>query len=217
MIHSRYTKQVGLATLVALGLMTSSLTPLLLPQPATAQLFPRRTSRARIAEGTRIEATYEDAERIILKPDETLAVALVTTRSVRSSRGTVLIPRGSTIEGQLEPQQDGTQFVADTLTLKDGTRFNIEATSDIISRTEEVTEGRRTDPIWQGALVGGAATAVISEIFGEVGIFKVLAGSGAGALGGFLFGGRDKADVRVIDPQTDLDLTLESDLFLGRA
>ena len=74
--------------------------------------------------------------------------------------------------------------MADTLTLKDGTRFNIEATSDIISRTEEVTEGRRTDPIWQGALVGGAATAVISEIFGEVGIFKVLAGSGAGALGG---------------------------------
>lgn len=215
MKHAKFTTQAGLATLVALGLSTGSFMPFAI-QPATAQLFPRRTIRTRISEGTRIETSYEDAERIILKPDETLALSLTITRAVRSSRGTILIPRGSVIEGQLEPYQDGTQFVADTLTLRDGTRYRIDATSDLITRTESVNAGRKTDPIWQGALVGGAATAVISEIFGEVGILQVLAGSGAGALGGFLLGGRDKAEVRVINPQTDLDLNLESDLVLSR-
>lgn len=214
MTQQRWAKQSGLATLVALGISVGGLTPFLTSQPAAAQLFPR-ASRIRIAEGTRIETTYEDAERIILKPDETLAVSLVTTRAVRSRRGTVLIPRGSTIEGQLEPRRDGTQFVADALILRDGTRLNIDASSDIITRTEEVKRGRNTDAIWQGALVGGAAGALISEIFGDIGVLEVLGGAGAGALGGFLLGGRDKAEVRVIDPQTDLDLRLESDLYLS--
>ncbi len=217
MKQKRLIQRTGLATLLALGMSTSGLAPFLVPLPATAQLFPRsnRSDGVRIAEGTRIETTYEDAERIILKPDETLKVALVTTRSVRSSRGTVLIPRGSTIEGQLEPSGDGTQFVADALILRDGTRLNINAISEIITRTEEVKRGRNTGAIWQGALVGGAAAAIISEIFGNIGILEVLGGAGAGALGGFLLGGRKKAEVRVVDPQTDLDLTLESDLYLS--
>jgi hypothetical protein len=210
----RLISKTGLATLLALGLSASSLTPFLVPSPATAQLLPGSSSRLRVAEGTTIETTYADAERIIIKPDETLPLSLTTTRAVRSARGTILIPSGSTIEGKLQPQQDGTQFVADALILRDGTRFDIEATSDIITRTEEVKRGRNTDRIWQGALVGGAAAAVISEIFGEVGIFKVLGGLGAGALGGYLLSDRKKAEVRVIDPQTDLNLNLESDLFL---
>ncbi|MGB7416859.1 MAG: hypothetical protein WA902_21870 [Thermosynechococcaceae cyanobacterium] len=215
MTQQRFISTTGLATLLALGLSAGSLTPFLTPQPATAQTFPGSSRRVRIAQGTTIETTYADAERIILKPDETLPLSLTTTRAVRSSQGTILIPQGSTIEGKLQPQQDGTQFVADTLILKDGTRFNIEASSDVITRTEEVKRGRNTDRIWQGALVGGAAAAVISEVFGKVGIFKVLAGTGAGALGGYLLSGRKKAEVRVIDPQTDLNLNLESDLFLN--
>ncbi|MGF1601893.1 MAG: hypothetical protein ACFCU8_07710 [Thermosynechococcaceae cyanobacterium] len=215
MTQQQFKSKTGLATLLAFGLSAGSLTPFLTPQPATAQLLPGSSRRVRVAEGTIIETTYEDAERIILKPDETLPLTLTTTSAVRSANGTILIPWGSTIEGKLQPQQDGTQFVADTLIFKDGTRFNIEASSDIITRTEEVKRGRNLDRVWQGALVGGAAAAVISEIFGEVGIFKVLAGTGAGALGGYLLSGRKKAEVRVIDPKTDLNLNLESDLFLN--
>jgi hypothetical protein len=213
MKQQRFMQQSGLAALMILGL--SSLTPFLAPQPATAQLLLAQNSRLRVAEGTQIKTTYGKAKRIIIKPDETLRIGLETTQAVRSPNGRIVIPRGSTIKGQLEPKRGGTQFVADSVTLRNGERFDINATSGIITRTEVVDQGRRTDPIWQGALVGGAATAVISEIFGEAGIFKVLAGSGAGALGGFLLGGRDKAEVRVIDPKTDLDLRLRSDLFLN--
>ncbi|MEO0377922.1 MAG: hypothetical protein AAF329_25660 [Cyanobacteria bacterium P01_A01_bin.17] len=217
MTQPRLTTQAGLATLIALGLSAGNLTPLLAPQPAAAQIFRRSDGRLKIAEGTRIRTTRSGAKRIIINPDESMPISLTTDQAVRSRRGTVVIPRGSTIRGKLAPRRGGTQFIADSLILKDGGRFNIRANSDVITRTKEVDRGRRTDPIWQGALVGGAATAAISEIFGEAGIFKVLAGSGAGALGGFLLGGRDKAEVRVIDPQTDLDLTLESDLFLSRS
>jgi hypothetical protein len=214
MKQQRFVQQSGFAALmVVLGL--SSLTPFLAPQPATAQLFLAQNNRLRVTEGTQIKTTYGKAKRIIIKPDETLRIGLETTQAVRSANGKIVIPRGSMIKGQLEPKRGGTQFIADSVTLRNGERFDINATSKIITRTEVVDQGRRTDPIWQGALVGGAATAVISEIFGEAGIFKVLAGSGAGALGGFLLGGRDKAEVRVIDPKTDLDLRLQSDLFLN--
>ncbi len=204
----------SLSILLALGISTSSVLPLIHSQPATAQLFPQR-NRLRISAGTIIPTTYDDAERIILKQDESLDLTLVTTRSVRSSRGTVLIPRGSTIKGQLQPRGNGTQFVAEELIFRNGRRWDIDATSQVITRTETVRKGTNTDPIWQGALVGGAAATAISAGVTKVGPLKTLAGAGAGALAGWLVAGRngDSTDVLVVEPDTDLNLTLDSDLF----
>ncbi len=202
------------AALLALGVSTTAAAPLIfMPQPVTAQLF-GQNAEVRVPAGTLIPTTLEDAERIILKPDETLAVTLVTNNDIRSARGTILIPRGSRIEGELRPTQNGTQFVAQTLELRSGRRYTLDATSDIITRREEVSRGRNTDPIWQGALVGGAASALLSEIFGSVSILKVLGGAGAGALAGFLLGGNRRAEVIVVEPEFDLDLRLERDLVL---
>jgi hypothetical protein len=205
--------QSGTAVLLVLGLMTGTAAPALMPAPAVAQLFPQ-SNQIRIPAGTLIPATYKDAERIVLKPDETLPLKLTITRNITSSMGTILIPEGSQIEGQLEPVEGGTQFVAKELVIKNGRRMDLSATSRVITRKEEITKGASTSSILKGALIGGAAAAVISEIFGSVGILKVLGGAGAGAVGGLLLG-RKKTEVMVVDPKTDLDLTLNSDLRLG--
>ena len=160
-----------------------------------------------------IPAAYRGAERIVLKPDETLPVTLTVVEDVRNSRGTTLIPKGSRISGQFEPEGEGTQFIANTLILTNRDRQDIAATSDVITRTEEVRAGNK-DRIWQGALVGGAAAAVLSEAFGNVGVFKVLGGAGAGALGGWLLGRKEGVEVVVVDAKQDLDLVLESSLNL---
>ncbi|NJM67448.1 MAG: hypothetical protein HC851_18130 [Acaryochloris sp. RU_4_1] len=209
---TRSTSQAGLAALLALGMSSASVAPLWQALPVQAQTFPR-ASRSSLRAGTVIPAAYQGAKRIILKRDETLPVTLTVIENVRNSRGAVLIPRGSRISGQLEPAGNGTQFVANKLILSKRDRQDISATSEVITRTEVVRKGNN-DRIWQGALVGGAAAAVLSEVFGDIGLLEVIGGAGAGALGGWLLGRREKAEVIVIDAKRDLDLTLDSDLSI---
>ncbi len=203
----------SLSILLTLGIATGGLAPILQTQSVIAQTLPS-SDQASITAGTIIPATYRKAERIILRPDETLALTLVTTEPVRSPSGTVLIPSGSAIEGQLQPRGNGTQFVANTLVLNNDKRQNIEATSQVITRTETVQEGTNTNPIWQGALVGGAVSTIISAGVTKIGPGKTFAGAGAGALAGWLLAGRNgkSIDVLVVEPDTDLNLTLNSDL-----
>lgn len=65
-----------------------------------------------------------------------------------------------------------------------------------------------------GSAGGGAAAGVLAEIFGDAGVLEVLGGAGAGALGGWLLGRREKVEVVVIDAKQDLDLTLDETLAL---
>ncbi len=211
-IH-RSNSNAGLAAVLALGISSAGVAPLVQTLPVQAQVFPRSSQGATLSSGTVIPAAYRGAERIVLKPDETLPVTLTVIEDVRNSRGTTLIPQGSRISGQFEPEGDGTQFIANTLILTNRDRQDIAATSDVITRTEEVREGNK-DRIWQGALVGGAAAAVLSEAFGDVGVFKVLGGAGAGALGGWLLGRKESVEVVVVDAKQDLDLVLDSSLNL---
>lgn len=210
-IH-RPTFQVGFASLMALGICSAGFAPLFSEAPVQAQSFPQ-SERIDLSSGTIIPAAYVGAERIILEPDETLPVTLTVTEPVYNSRGTVLIPEGSRVAGQLEPSGDGTQFIANTLILTNRERRDINATSEVLTQREEIRKGNN-DRIWQGALVGGAAAGIISEIFGEASVLEVLGGAGAGAVGGWLLGRREKAEVIVIDAQQDLALTLDSTLAL---
>ncbi|MCM1983610.1 hypothetical protein [Lyngbya confervoides] len=214
-----------LALLLTLGLGTGPMIPLLTAGPATAQIFRRGgssndTRTFRVVRGTRIPAEYRDGEtnKILVSPRETLDLTLETKAPVRSTQGTVIIPAGSRIEGQLEPYQDGVRFVADRLILEDGTSEDLDATSRVISRRENLEGRSRDDSIWQGALVGGAAATVISAIVTDVGIAKTLAGAGAGALAGWLIG-RDRnqsKEVVLVYPDTDLDLTVNETFLLRR-
>jgi len=206
----------GTAILMTFSILSGASAPVLISRAAQAaqpQLF-SQSSRARVAEGTVIPVSY-DKERILLKPGESMEVTLKVDRNITSASGTILIPRGSTIEGELRPTEDdeGVQFVARELILRNGQRYDLDATSDVVTRREKLRRDANTASILQGAAIGAAASAVLSEIFGDIGFLKVLAGAGLGAAGGFFFG-RKTVEVISVEPETDLDLTLESDLVL---
>jgi hypothetical protein len=205
------------ALFMALGMASVATLPALLAAPAAAnepylvgQLFPQNT-RLVVPVGTVIPVRYEEAERIIVTPDETASVTLIVAQDVRSSAGTVLIPAGSEIKGELQPNGGGTQFMSEEITLTSGQTLPIEATSEVITDTQVITED--TDPdILRGAVIGAAAAAVLSEIFGSIDLGEVLAGAGLGALGSLLLGGgEEEVEVVIIEPATDLDLTLQSE------
>ncbi|HBB36161.1 MAG TPA: hypothetical protein DDZ80_11770 [Cyanobacteria bacterium UBA8803] len=219
------------ALFMALGMTATAAIPMLMASSATAsqqpyavaQLFPsqrnrvsQQSTRVRIPAGTVIPVRSDEAEKIVVMPDETAPVTLTIARDIRSSAGTILISRGSKIEGELRPVEGGTQFIAQTLKFRNNNReLPIDATSQVITETETIERGRSGGSILKGAAIGAAAAAVISEVFGDIDLDEVLAGAGLGALGGLLLGGRKQAEVVVIYPETDLDLTLESDLLLN--
>jgi hypothetical protein len=162
-----------------------------------------------------IPVRFDEAEKIVVTPEETAPVTLTVAQDIRSSSGTILIPTGSQIEGNLQPTDGGTQFVAQNLILKNSRqRLPIEATSKVITETETIKKGTDTSGILKSAAIGAAAAAVLSDILGDIDLREVLGGAGLGAIAGLLLGGREEAEVVVVYPDTDLDLTLESDLRL---
>ncbi len=216
MLKQSFSAQVS--ALMVFGVSASTLAPLAtLNQPAIAAELFAQSGAGRLEVGTEIFVSQPDGKRIIFKPEETFEVTLETREAVRSDRGTVLIPRRTQIEGQFQPEDGGTQFVADRIIFPDGTERRLDARSPILDNRQDIGKGTNAGPIWQGALVGGAATAIISEIFDDVGIFKVLGGAGAGALAGWLIAGRGKkTEMMVIEPDEEIVLELDSPLLVSR-
>jgi hypothetical protein len=215
-----------IASTIALGMVSASLAPFLAVQRAialeaqpptrslrTAQLF-GQPATVRVPAGSLIPVTYTEADRIIVTPDETAPVTLTTAANVFSPAGTLVIPVGSSVQGELRPVRDGTQFFAETVTFPNGVERDIAASSDPITDTEIITEETNPD-ILRGAAIGAAAAAVLAEIFGSIDFIEVLAGAGLGALATILFGGnREEVEVVIIEPEDDLDLILDADFEL---
>ena len=211
----------GTAALMALAIATGTSAPLFTTASASAQLFPSsprntttpQTNQITIPSGTTIPVRYNEAEKIVVSPKETMEVTLTVANNIVNRRGTILIPAGSTIEGELQPATNGSQFVATTL-ITNNRRQPIDATSKVIRQTT-VGRGAKTGNILKGAAIGAAASAALGALTGDRAIAteEVLLGTGAGALGGALLRNR-KADVVVIEPDTDLALTLQSNLAL---
>ena len=209
------------ALIMTLGITSVAVSPLLMMTPATAVVEPyiigqvSPSEQVAIPAGTVIPVRLEKADKVVVTPDETAPVTLLVAANIRSSAGTILIPEGSKIEGELRPVSAGTQFVAKRLRLKNSDeRLPIRATSRVITERESIKKGTDVGNILKGAAIGAAAATVISEIFGDIDFKEVLAGGGLGALAGLLLGGRKQAEVIVIKPENDLSLTLQSDLVL---
>ncbi|WP_448570723.1 hypothetical protein [Trichothermofontia sp.] len=228
MARSRSTGYVRpTAWLLSLGLVATPLLPGIaapvLAQSTASQgrlLTQFSQAQVRIPAGTYIPTRFTEAERIVVTPEETAPVNLVVASDIRSSMGTILIPAGSTIQGELRPvgNNEGTQFVANTIVLRNSNRAQaIVATSNAVNRRETISKGTNTRSILTGAAVGAAAAAVIAGITGDrvIEIAEVLGGAGLGALTGWLIRGRRTAEVIIVEPnQGDLDLRLQADLVL---
>ncbi len=204
--------------------------------PAQAQLFPEsesnrnrdytppsrnrdypsstrdRSGNNTIPNGFVIPVEYEE-EKILVTPEETVPITLLVAADIKDSRRNILIPYGSEIIGEIQPSDDesGSFFRADEIVFPDGTTQSIDAVSEVVTRRETVKEGAKAGDILQGAAIGGAAAAVLSEIFGDIGALEVLGGAGAGALAGVLLG-KNEVELVSIDPNNDLDLTLLNSL-----
>lgn len=213
--------QAKTALMMALSFGVTALLPILFSQSASArsasfrvaQIF-SQPSQVGLGAGTVIPVRYEEGERVVVLPEETAELTLIVAEDIRTSRGTVIIPEGSEIVGELQPSGGGSQFVAEELIFTNNNRsYPIDATSDVITDTEIITE--ESDPdLLRGAVIGAAAGAVLGEILGEIDFLEVLAGAGVGTLASVLLRGEEEVEVVVIDPETDLDLTLESDFIL---
>lgn len=204
----------GTAALMALTIATA---PLMMPGTASAQLFPqssRTTTQVTIPTGTSIPIRYDQAEKIVISPTETMPLTLKVAANIVNRSGSILIPAGSLVVGQMQPADGGSQFVASELVTYQGRRQSISASSDVI-KTSQVSQGASTGNILKGAVVGSAAAAALGGLTGDRRITagEVLIGTGVGAVGGLVLG-RKKADVVVVNPDTDLNLTLRSSLAL---
>lgn len=187
--------------------------PLFSRQTTGQLLQPRR--QVVIPSGTVIPVRYDKAEKILVTPEETAPLTLQVASDVTSSTGTILIPAGSQVIGELRPASGGSQFFAKEIIMRRNTRMLINARSQVVRKTERIDKGVDAGQVLKGAAVGAAAAAVISAVTGDRAIAteEVLGGAGVGALGGLIFG-RKKATVISIDPNNDLDLTLRSQLAL---
>jgi hypothetical protein len=212
--------QSGTAAMMALAMTAATASPFLAPAPALAEYRLAQTQRFvdfRIPAGTVIPVTY-DKDKIVVAPNETADLTLRVAEDIVSRDGrTVIIPQGSEIVGQLQPVRGGSQFVARELIISNGRPQSFNATSRIVTRTEEVSRGPNASSILVGAAVGSGAAAAIAGLTGNrrINPLEVLTGTGVGAVGGYLLGrNRSSTNVVVVNPDTDLDLTLRSDLIV---
>lgn len=201
--------------LVNSGQLTAINSPYIVAQQSTQQ--PTTPAVGRIPSGTTIPVKYDQAERILVTKEETAPLTLTVAQNVVTREGAVLIPSGSQVVGELRPAENGSQFVARELTLATGQKYEVSATSEVITKTEQVRKGANVGGIVKNAALGAAAAAGIQAVTGDrdIGVGETLGGAGIGALVG-LFLGRDSVELIAIDPNTDLQLTLGSDLVLSQ-
>jgi hypothetical protein len=169
-----------------------------------------------IPQGTAIPVKYDKAEKILVTKDESAPLTLTVAQNVITQEGSVVIPAGSQVVGQLKPAQGGSQFVAEKLVLTTGQEYQLNASSEVITKTETVNKGTSTGNIIKNTVLGAGAAAAVSAVTGDRAIAteEVLGGAGIGALIGLFFG-RNSVDLIAIDPDTDLQMTINQNLLVS--
>ncbi|MBW4644420.1 MAG: conjugal transfer protein TrbI [Goleter apudmare HA4340-LM2] len=232
-----YTWKPKTVALMAMAITTGAITPLFTLASAQAQYINNNgqynlgQSRTVTIPGNRnvvFPVTYEK-EKIVVNPGETLPLTLRIASDIIDSNRRVLIQAGTQVVGRLEPvslygsystnnndQRQGVRFVAQELVFASGQRQSVNATSRTFSQTERISQGSDTGSILTDAAIGAGAASVISLLTGNkrIEVLEPVAGAAAGALASVLLR-KKSADVYVLRPDTDLALTLNSNLVLN--
>ncbi|MCU0546830.1 MAG: S-layer homology domain-containing protein [Oscillatoriaceae cyanobacterium Prado104] len=168
----------------------------------------------KIPSGTAIPLEYAK-DKILLGPNDKSPLTLTVADNITDSSGKVLIPEGSKVSGELRSTSNGVQFVAQELSIINGTRIPLNANSQLITKKESVSRGINVGNLIKNTALGAAAAAAIAGVTGDRAIAteEVLGGAGIGSLVG-VFLGRDKVDLYAVNPDTDLDLQLDADLVV---
>jgi S-layer homology domain len=171
-----------------------------------------------IPQGTAIPVKYDKAEKILVTRDETAPLTLTVAQNVVTDKGRVIIPAGSQVVGQIKPVkgEKGSQFIADKLILTNGQEYKINAQSETITKIETIKKGSRLGSALKSAVYGAGAAAAVSVVTGDRAIAteEVLGGAAIGGLIGAFFG-KKSVDLIVIDPDTDLQMTIGQNLQIS--
>ncbi|MTJ09203.1 MULTISPECIES: conjugal transfer protein TrbI [unclassified Anabaena] len=223
--------QSSTAALMAIAITTGAAIPLVSFAPALAQGYNLNQSRTiSIRSGATLPVTYEK-EKVIVKPGETLPLTLRIADNITDSNRNILIPINTEVIGELQPvnlnstysrdrdteTNQGVRFVARELIFPSGQRQQIFANSQTITQTETISEGASTGKILTDAAIGAGAATVISLLTGnkKIEVLEPVGGAAAGALASVLLR-KEKSDVFVLRPDTDLAITLTSNLVINR-
>ncbi len=227
MLKLNYGKS-GMVGAIALLMGITAISPFYSLKPATAQLLPRSfqnyspvNTSVTIPAGTRIPMQFQNGERILVSPEETLAITLRTAATIRDSNSNILIPAGSEVNGEIRPANGGSQFVAREIIIN-GQSYPFNATSQVVTRTETIREGASIAEILGGTVAGAGAAAIIAGVTGDrkIDALEVLAGAAIGTLAGWglpeagIIGGGE-ATLIAIEPDQDFTLTLQSDFLVA--
>lgn len=194
------------------------------PYPPNYNNYPRQYSQTGIIipSGTAIPVSYDDAETITIAKGESLSLNLNVAANIRQADGTILIPAGSEISGQLQATDQGVQYLAQQIVLPNGRSIPINATSRMLVDFQTENEGASAADIIMGTLAGAGTATLIAGTTGDrhINALEVLAGAATGALAGWglptagIVGGGTR-EVMTIDPSQDLTLTLQSPLSMN--
>ncbi|MDF5723303.1 MAG: S-layer homology domain-containing protein [Rhizonema sp. PD37] len=192
--------------------------PYVVATGSTEQAYSTKPIAVIVPQGTIIPVKYDKAKKILLTKDETVPLTLTVSQNVVTDKGDVVIPAGSRVVGELHPlkEKGGSQFTAQKLVLSTGQEYQINATSEPITKTETISKSAHTQTILQDSAIGAGAAAAVSAVTGnrDITAGKILGGAGIGALFGYFFG-KKNVTLITVDPNTDLQIIIGQNLQIS--
>lgn len=168
-----------------------------------------------VARGTSINVKYLASQRIVLTRGETINnLSLRTADDVRNAQGDIVIPKDSEIIGQLVPVTNSSsgmsaRFVAQKVTIGNQS-YNLVAQSQIVGQQADRSTLLGT---LKDAAVSTATQVVLARVLKQpLDLQSILSGL-AGQATGNTTQANDVSDFIVINPSTDLKLTLGADFY----
>lgn len=172
--------------------------------------------QARVQKGTTVNVKYEQSDRVVVAPGETIDLALAVAEPVRNAQGQIVIPANSRLEGQLIPRYSGsnflgTQFVAQRVIVGNQTYSNINATSQLVTAQKPANVPAAS--LEDAALTAAARTIADTVLGRPVRPADILTTVITGRQPGASTTQTAQNSLVIIDPENDLRLTFGSDFY----
>ncbi len=167
-----------------------------------------------VPQGTPVNIRYLGSQKIVVTPGETINnLTLKVVDDLKNAQGQVVIPRDSDIVGQLIPVSSngqilGTQFIAQRVAIN-GQSYPFSARSQVVNG-QPVTQNTNPGTL-KDAATSAATSAVLGALLGQkIDLGTVLAGATGGQTNTQT---QTAQNLIVIDPSTDLRLTVSNDFY----
>jgi hypothetical protein len=196
----------------------------------------RQIAEDRVPQGTTINVQSQVLDKVVIAPGETKFLTLIVTQDIQNSKGEILIPKNSQIEGQIVPRYNGSsflgsQFVAQRLIVGNQSYNDLNATSLLLTSQQSTGGLGSLQQTLGDTAINTAAQLLLGRVTGQLGnVGDILNQAGSvgailgqvGSVGGILGnvlssrGSNQQQNSQiVIDPAKDLQLTVGSDFYVN--